>query len=196
MSGELQADNTTGTTTYFLLRNSTGQIWNGSAWEAYSTANYSTYKITGTEQGSASGFFVGNMPAVVAGVYSVEAKQQSGGSPAESDRTVGVGNVEWSGSFVGVPSNIKTNQALANFTFLMTDSTNHLPADGLTVTVTRKIDSGSFGAGTLSAVTAVGGGTGLYSVDFAAADLNGKVILLKASASGADTLVERIVTQP
>ena len=95
---------------------------------------------------------------------------------------------------VAITSNIKQNQALANFRFVMTDSTTHAPKTGLTVTVTRGIDGGAQAAGTLSSVTEIGNGE--YRVDFAAADLNGKDIVLRATAAGADDLFERIVTQP
>ena len=79
---------------------------------------------------------------------------------------------------------LKKNQALANFHFLMTDSSAHNPATGKTVTVTRCIDGGAFAAGTLSAVTEVS--NGVYRVDFAAADLNGNVVTLRATADGCD----------
>lgn len=95
---------------------------------------------------------------------------------------------------VGITSNVKKNQALSSFVFLMTDSTTHAPATGLTVAVTRSIDGGVFAAGTLSSVTEISAGN--YKVDFGAADMNGNVIVLKATASGADTTEERIVTQP
>lgn len=95
---------------------------------------------------------------------------------------------------VSTTSNVKKNQALSNFTFLMTDDTNHEPMTGLTVAVTRKLDNGSFGAGTLSAVMEVG--NGLYAVDFGAGDLNGDVVTLRATATGADDTYERLVTQP
>lgn len=91
-------------------------------------------------------------------------------------------------------SNVKKNQALAKFEFLMTDSTNHNPVTGKTVSVTRSIDGGAFGAGTLSAVTEIA--NGIYSVDFAAGDLNGNVITLRATATGCDDSFERIVTTP
>ena len=91
-------------------------------------------------------------------------------------------------------SNIKQNQALANFEFLMTDATTHAPITGRTVAVTRSIDGGAFVAGTLSAVTEVS--AGIYRVDFAAADLNGKVITLRATSATCDDTFERIVTQP
>ena len=105
-----------------------------------------------------------------------------------------VGSVASVTAAVATTSNVKKNQALASFQFLMTDSTNHAPATGKTVSVTRAIDSGAFGAGSLSAVTEIA--NGLYRVDFAAADLNGNVITLRATASGCDDTFERIVTQP
>lgn len=95
---------------------------------------------------------------------------------------------------VAITSNIKQNQALANFSFVMIDTATQLPVAGKTVTVTRKIDAGAFGAGTLSAVTDSASGT--YRCDFLAADLNGKVIILRATAAGCDDTLERIVTQP
>lgn len=94
----------------------------------------------------------------------------------------------------GLDSNIKKNQALSAFEFMMTDDTNHAPATGRSVTVTRSIDGGGFSAGTLSAVSEVG--SGIYSVNFLAADLNGNVVTLRAVASGCDDTFERIVTQP
>ncbi len=95
---------------------------------------------------------------------------------------------------VAITSNIKKNQALSAFEFMMTDSTNHAPATGKTVTVTRSIDGGAFGAGSLSAVTEVS--NGIYKVDFAAGDLNGNVVVLRATATACDDTFERIVTQP
>ncbi len=79
---------------------------------------------------------------------------------------------------------VRKNTALANFHFMMTDSTNHAPATGKTVSVTRAIDNGAFAAGTLSAVTEIA--NGMYRVDFAAADLNGSIITLRATATGCD----------
>lgn len=95
---------------------------------------------------------------------------------------------------VATTSNVKKNQALNNFRFLVTDSTNHNPATGKTVTVTRGIDGGAQAAGTLSAVTEIANGE--YRVDFGSGDLNGNVIVLRATASGCDDTFERIVTQP
>ena len=95
---------------------------------------------------------------------------------------------------VSVISNIKKNQALSKFAFLMTDSTNHNPATGKTVSCVRSIDGGSFASGTLANITEVG--NGIYVVDFLAADLNGNVITLRATASGCDDTVLTIITEP
>ena len=94
-----------------------------------------------------------------------------------------------------VSAAFKKNTALADFCFVMRDSAGHAPASGLTVTATRSIDGAAFGAGTLSAVTEIGT-SGVYSVDFAAADLNGAVVVLKATATAADTMYLTLITSP
>lgn len=88
-------------------------------------------------------------------------------------------------------SNVKKNQALAAFGFMMFD-TNGAPATGKTVTVTRSIDAGAFAAGTLGTVTEIS--AGWYRVDFAAADLNGKCIRLRATATGCKDTNLQILT--
>lgn len=93
-----------------------------------------------------------------------------------------------------ISTRLKTNQALNNFHFLMTDSTTHNPATGKTVTVTRAIDTGAFGAGTIGSVTEVA--NGIYRVDLPAADLNGAVVTLRATASGCDDLLMTLVLEP
>lgn len=105
-----------------------------------------------------------------------------------------VGSVASVTAAVAITSNIKKNQALAEFQFMMTDSTNHEPATGKTVTCTRSIDGAAFAAGTLANVTEVS--NGMYTVDFGAGDLNGNVIVLLATATGCDDTFERIITQP
>lgn len=102
MAAELQIEavGLTGKTIFFLLRNNVGQIWNGTSFVAYATVNFSTYVIAATEQGTASAYFTANMPAAVAGLYYVTAKQQLGGSAAETDTTIGTGPIEWDGTTV------------------------------------------------------------------------------------------------
>lgn len=99
MSSELQVDYVTGKSVYFLVRNTTGSIWNGSSFVAYNASNYGDYDVVASEQGS-SGYYVANMPGAGAGVYEVVAKERVGGSPAESDLTVGTGEIQWTGSAV------------------------------------------------------------------------------------------------
>ncbi len=103
MAGELQLQHVTGKTVYFLLRNSSALIYNTSSlsFEVYSAVNLANYKIAATEQGG-SGFYQGNMPSVSEDVFSYVAKEQPGGSPAESDLTVGDGDLFWTGTVVGV----------------------------------------------------------------------------------------------
>lgn len=121
----------------------------------------------------------------------------SGATPVQQVREFQYGDVEGDASVSSglvISSNVKRNQALAKFSFIMTDSTNHAPVTGKTVTVTRSIDGAAFGAGTISGVTELS--NGVYYCDFAAADLNGKVIVVRATATGCDDTFERIITQP
>lgn len=89
-------------------------------------------------------------------------------------------------------SNIKKNTALAKFEFLMKDSTNHNPATGKTVTATRSLDGGAFGA-CANAVTELS--NGIYYIDLAAGDLNGNVVTFRFTATACDDTFVTIVTQ-
>jgi hypothetical protein len=96
---------------------------------------------------------------------------------------------------VSVTSNVKKNQALSTFEFPMFDATDHVtPKTGLTVTATRSIDGAAFGA-CANAVSEIGA-TGTYKINLAAADLNGNSILFSFAATGADTTLCTVVTQP
>jgi hypothetical protein len=91
-------------------------------------------------------------------------------------------------------SNIRKNQALSNFEFLMIDSADHFtPKTGLTITSERSIDGGAFGS-CANAATAVG--NGIYKIDLATTDLNGNVITLRFTATGADPRLITIITTP
>ena len=105
MANEFQTDYTTGKVVYFLLRNSVAQVWHvGNAnFENYVTANYGNYHISGAEQGTASAYYAASMPAPTAGVYYVVAKERIGGSPAETDPSVGWGDLYWTGAVVTLP---------------------------------------------------------------------------------------------
>lgn len=95
---------------------------------------------------------------------------------------------------VPITTNLKKNQALAKYQLLMTDSTTHNPATGKTVTVTRSIDGGAFAATTASTATEVS--VGMYYIDLSAADLNGNVVTLRATATGCDDLFMTLILEP
>lgn len=140
----------------------------------------------------------------VAGVPEVDVTHWNGTAVATPDTAgypkvtlkvgTGTGEISLSSGRVALQAGIRKNQALANFPFLMTDSTNHNPATGLTVTGTRSIDGAAFGAGTIANMTEVG--TGVYQCDLGAGDLNGDTIALRFTATGADDLVVTLITEP
>jgi hypothetical protein len=103
------------------------------------------------------------------------------------------GQLNPSSGDIKIQSNVKKNQALANFTFILTDSTNHNPSTGLTVTSTRSIDGGAF-ASTTNSVSEVS--NGLYKLSLSAADLNGNVIDLRLTAASTDDLNIQFITDP
>jgi len=91
------------------------------------------------------------------------------------------------------PMQLKKNQALSAFPFVMVSSTDHVtPTAGLTVTATRSIDGGAFGACTNSPA---GVASGAYKIDLSAADVNGTTIMFLFTATGADPLFISVVTQ-
>lgn len=106
----------------------------------------------------------------------------------------GSGQLDVSSGAIKIQTGSKKNQALAKFEFVMTDSTTHAPATGKTVSITRSVDGGAFGAGTLGAVTELS--NGVYYTDIPAADLNGNVVTLRATASGADDLFVTFTLEP
>lgn len=109
VAGEIQLPlGLTGRTCYALVRNAVGQIYAGATAGTYATASYATYPIALTEQGTASGFYVGDFSAVPAGVYGVEVRLRAGISPAETDLPIASGHIEWGGSATVPLSSIKS----------------------------------------------------------------------------------------
>ncbi len=86
------------------------------------------------------------------------------------------------------------NVAFANIPVLMVDSTDHVtPKTGLTLTVTRSINGGAFGAatGTAAEISA-----GMYQFDASAADMNGDVITFRFTGTAADDSFITVHTKP
>lgn len=88
---------------------------------------------------------------------------------------------------------IQRNVALSNFQFPMLDATDHVTGKtGLTVVARRKIDAEEFLPCANSPVEV---SNGFYAIDFAATDLNGRIITFVFSAPGADDTSITIVTR-
>lgn len=105
MSKEILAPvGTTNLTVYVQIRSRlNSMIWNGSAFEVYSSADIANYATLLSEEGAA-GSYVGNFPTAIAqGSYGLVARQRVGGVVAESDPIVATGNLDWTGTAVGVP---------------------------------------------------------------------------------------------
>lgn len=77
---------TSGVTLYAVLIDAdSGKFWNGSAFENYNAAHWSTYAVALTEFTS-SGIYSATRPAGVAGFLTIEAVYlQAGGTPATGD---------------------------------------------------------------------------------------------------------------
>lgn len=92
------------------------------------------------------------------------------------------------------PEGIKKNTALANFEFLMIDETDNIsPKTGLTVTGQVSIDGAAFSA-LSNSVSELS--NGIYKINLSSDDLNGDVIMLRFSATGADDRFIEIKTSP
>jgi len=135
---------TPGSTLYAQVRNGTGQVWNGAAFENYNAGNWNDYDIALTEQGSC-GIFVGTFPAGIAdGSYTVAVFQQAGGSPAAGDLCLGLQGAPWEdgefSSAIGVgpaiigacatATGFSTHDAAAVATAILATPANKLATDG------------------------------------------------------------------
>lgn len=134
---------------------------------------------------------VGRMRVVVVKAASLIVWEDVEVLPATSYNPQIAGTANWT---TDISSNIKKNQAYSNYHFAMTLTGTSTPATGKTVAVTRLIDNGSFGGGTLSAVTEVA--NGIYRVNFLAADLNGNTVTLRATEATCNDRLITIITQP
>jgi hypothetical protein len=94
---------------------------------------------------------------------------------------------------VPASGNVKKAASFAKFSFLMTDSTNHAPATGKTVTATISKDGGAF-ASLSSGDTVTEIANGIYEIDLNGTDTNANVMVLRFTATGCDDTFERIIT--
>ena len=144
-----------------------------------------------------SGFTSGNIyfawASSTSGSPQIQCREfQFGG--AQGDMVTVSGNIQAhvASYATNVYPGVKRNQHLSSFQFLMTDSTNHAPVTGLTVSCVRSVDAGSYISGHLASVGEVS--FGMYRVTFSATDLSGANTILMATATGADTRFVTLVT--
>ncbi len=104
----------------------------------------------------------------------------------------GTGQVSITSGMVKTQTNTKTNTALNNFEFVLVDSSG-VPVTGRTVTATRSIDGGAVSA-CANSVTEVS--NGIYTINLATTDLNGAVITLRFTATGAQDRLITVITTP
>jgi hypothetical protein len=202
MANEIQFNYSSAKTCYFLIRNSIGQVYNTSslAFESYTTANFNAgrYNNSVSEQGSASGYYTGTFPANIGpGTYAITAKQQLGGSIAETDPSIAAGNVEWNGAALAplsdtatsgqvgqnTPMRIYRGQQLLNFPFKLVSSADHVtPFTSGVCSGQISRDGGAFGALQSGAFTEIG--LGFYKTNLTSGDLLGNTIAITFSSVG------------
>jgi len=221
MSNEIQVSFRQGASVYAIVRTPySGGVWDGTNFVAYNPLNYTSYSVTMSEVTSGSSYYMGDFPlSINAGVFNVVAKQQLGGSPAQTDPTIGVGQVNWAASGgpiralsdlmtsgqIGnlLPVKVTKGQSLNNFMFKMVSSADHVTpfTSGI---VSGQINKDGAGFGPLQSGTLIAGyteqGLGFYSVSLTSGDLNANSIALNFVATGisggtADPRSVTIVTQ-
>ena len=186
-----------------LLKNTAGGVylfaWNstGSAPKTGDAANITGFRsLDGAAE--TSGFTTAHPTEIGHGIYwqPLTAAECNGNAFSFTwvSSTAGV-TIDPVIGFTGPTNAIRRNVAYPNFQFPMLSNADALTrVSGLTVTLTRNIDGGTFAAAA-NAVTEIGT-TGVYKVDLAATDLNGSVINLLATASGCIDYLVEIFTQP
>lgn len=96
-------DASTGITAYCTIRSSARTMWNGSALEALTVANWANYDVALTETPASSYFYVGDWPATLTtvGWYWLDIYSQAGETPAIDDTMLGTIVGYWNGTTFG-----------------------------------------------------------------------------------------------
>lgn len=218
MSAELQWSYETGKSCYCVMRNTTGQPWSTSGgtggFSAFLSGAWPDYAVAGTEQG-VTGYYTADMPAAMpAGVLNVVAKEQLGGTEAQTDPTIANGDVQWNGSAVLPLSNLATSGQIGqiaplrvargtmvqNFPIYLKSSADHItPFTSGVVSGQISRDGGAFGVLQSGAFSEVG--QGVFSLQaLTSGDLLANTCTLLFTANGisggsADPLAMSFVLQ-
>lgn len=100
MASELRGGAASGNFVYAHLFSPASVLWNGSAFEAFDSVDYSSYDIVMTEQGN-SGIYVGDFPSAITTQGTYEAifyTADNGSSSVEGDHIAGSQTIEWDGT--------------------------------------------------------------------------------------------------
>lgn len=218
MAGEVQFKYKTGATTYFRTWNRNSLIFNSSglsgAFVTYDNTFYSDFTHSAAEKGSC-GHYAGDFPStILPGVYSIEACEQIGGSPAQTDPIIAVGDLQWNGTTVLPNSDLVTSgqissiinppmtqgEMITNFTFKLVSAADHItPFTSGVVSGQVSKNGGNFGALESGAFTEVG--LGFYKVTLTSGDMffqTGALVFTAVGISGgiADPRDFSIITKP
>lgn len=145
MANEIQATGGVSASTYYAWVWHQGQIYNTgtSALEAFNSAHWANYAIAMSED-TPSGDFFGTMPALPAGLYSLEVHLQLGGSPAIGDISQGSVPMIWNGT-----AEVNLSQALGTDGEVLVSTDTH--TSGLTIAAVEQdlgtVEVGSYAAG-------------------------------------------------
>lgn len=198
MANEIQFSTRTGIVTYTEVRNPAAQIYNvaSGALMPYFSGLGNT-SIAALEQG-ATGYYTASFPAVAAGAYNVRARQQIGGSAADSDPVVAVGDLQWDGANVLPLANLATSGQVSqigpirlargtmirNFSLYLKSSADHVtPFTSGVVSGQIARDGGAFGP--LQSGALLEQGLGFYSLQaLTSGDLLANTVSLLFTANG------------
>lgn len=195
---ELLINHPTGATLYALLFDSTGNVWNGSAFAAPASGAWTDYDIAMSEVATATGIYRGSMPAAAAGIYSFVVRKQAGASPAVGDVAVGAGTIRWTGTAEDTVPGLSNVTQLDSATEPLDNLVLALGTGGLVEKLNSMLEAAGlayrFTAAALAkAPTEAGSGTGTYTdtiKDPSNNPLDGARVQLSTDAAGTHRIYE------
>lgn len=136
MSAEIYLQGTPGATYAAVLRNSSGEVWDGGDFAAWDDDDLAGYALPLTEQG-ASGYATAGFPAAItdAGRYPWTIYDQAGASLALTDTPVAVGETLWGGATELLPLAVYGEDGPAVFTYTVYEEDGTTPLPGAAVYV-------------------------------------------------------------
>lgn len=143
MAGEIHTQDllaTTGLTLYAVVRTSADRVANGTSLETYNASHWTSYAIALTDRGA--GYYDATFPALAAGVYWVEVRQQAAGSPAITDLIFdSAEKLFWNGTSEIVPTGAQVfgTTGAIQYTYTVYDVDTVTPLPGTAVYVSSDL---------------------------------------------------------